>query len=370
MTQPDDKGQQPEAVYVWWSDIEQRWRIRKWDMQSFVEGTKYVRVDLAIPSHASAPTDVPLCAGHADWWFTSRNHLKGNLDCVVCAFQPAIEEAARSTAAAPSFYCAAGGCESQCMNCADESPAERENNVPVAQLAVSAGRSNPEMRVRIPPGTPRTDALDKESPHAPSEWVEHGKQLERELAEQKRLNAGLIDGIAAHKAALSSIAAIEIQREWADSSDFDKGYVKGWNACRDEALKAAPSAIEQNDATDWHQLYQHEFDRRESVERLPADILALCKLRGWNLHWTHRGAYLHLESSELIEALRGKRGDPLHEAADVLLVLMSITENAGLLWTEVLKQARATCEELKTRPRYRGEEFSATDGRTDIKEKP
>lgn len=93
---------------------------------------------------------------------------------------------------------------------------------------------------------------------------------------------------------------------------------------------------------------------------LPADILALCRARGWNLHWTHRGAYLHLESSELIEALRGKRGDPLHEAADVLLVLMSITENAGIPWSAVMKQARATCEELKTRPRYAGEEFDAT----------
>lgn len=94
-------------------------------------------------------------------------------------------------------------------------------------------------------------------------------------------------------------------------------------------------------------------------ERLPADILAMCKLRGWNMHWTHRGAYLHLESSELIEALRGKRGDPLHEAADVLLVLMSITENAGLQWSAVTQQARATCEALKTRPRYAGEEYEA-----------
>jgi len=95
---------------------------------------------------------------------------------------------------------------------------------------------------------------------------------------------------------------------------------------------------------------------------LPTEILALCRARGWNLHWTHRGAYLHLEASELIEALRGKRGDPLHEAADVLLVLMSITENAGLPWSAVMQQARATCEELKTRPRYPGEEFESQGG--------
>ena len=48
-------------------------------------------------------------------------------------------------------------------------------------------------------------------------------------------------------------------------------------------------------------------------------ILSICKKRGWSLHWTHRGAYLHLEASELIEAIRGKRGDPILEAADVLI---------------------------------------------------
>jgi hypothetical protein len=31
--------------------------------------------------------EVPLCAGHADMWFTGRNHLKGDTSCVVCAFR-------------------------------------------------------------------------------------------------------------------------------------------------------------------------------------------------------------------------------------------------------------------------------------------
>jgi hypothetical protein len=91
---------------------------------------------------------------------------------------------------------------------------------------------------------------------------------------------------------------------------------------------------------------------------LAADILAVCRLRRWNMHWTSRGAYLHLEASELIEALRGKRGDPLHEAADVLLVLMSITENAGMPWDTVMQRAREICEDLKTRPHYPGEEYA------------
>jgi hypothetical protein len=50
--------------------------------------------------------------------------------------------------------------------------------------------------------------------------------------------------------------------------------------------------------------------------------LALCKLRGWSLDWPTRSAVLHLEASELTEAIRGKRGDPLDESADVLFTLL------------------------------------------------
>ena len=85
-------------------------------------------------------------------------------------------------------------------------------------------------------------------------------------------------------------------------------------------------------------------------------VLAMCKQRNWSLHWTSRGSYLHLEASELIEALRGKRGDPLAEAADVLLVLMSITENAGIAWSAVVQQTAATCSRLEACDQYPGEE--------------
>jgi NTP pyrophosphatase (non-canonical NTP hydrolase) len=95
---------------------------------------------------------------------------------------------------------------------------------------------------------------------------------------------------------------------------------------------------------------------------LPARVLAMCRQRNWSLDWTCRGAYLHLESSELIEALRGKRGDPKAEAADVLLVLMSITENAGISWGDVLEQVAATCTQLENCGRYSGEEWTALVG--------
>lgn len=97
---------------------------------------------------------------------------------------------------------------------------------------------------------------------------------------------------------------------------------------------------------------------RDWVAELPARIVAMCKKRGWSMHWTHRGAYLHLESSELIEAIRGKNGDPASEAGDVLLVLMSITEYAGIPFSRVLELAEKKLCDLETKPHYKGEEFT------------
>lgn len=94
---------------------------------------------------------------------------------------------------------------------------------------------------------------------------------------------------------------------------------------------------------------------------LPARVLRVCERRGWSLDWTARGAYLHLESSELIEALRGKRGDPLCEAADVLFVLMSITEHNGIPWSGILDRLEQLTEELTVKPRYPGESYEGSE---------
>lgn len=48
----------------------------------------------------------------------------------------------------------------------------------------------------------------------------------------------------------------------------------------------------------------------------------VCTERGWGVGWKERGAVLHLEASEFIEAIRGKRGVPEEEAADVLFTLL------------------------------------------------
>lgn len=96
--------------------------------------------------------------------------------------------------------------------------------------------------------------------------------------------------------------------------------------------------------------------------------LEVCRSRGWSLHWTARGAYLHLEASELIEAWRGKgKSTVAQEAGDVLLVLFSILGASQTPWAAALECARAKMVDLQTRPRYPGEEYSAVhapdDGR-------
>ena len=91
-------------------------------------------------------------------------------------------------------------------------------------------------------------------------------------------------------------------------------------------------------------------------QSLAPRILAMCKKRGWSLDWSSRGVYLHLEASELIEALRGKRGDPKSEAADVLLVLMSITEANEIPWSGVVEQTTSTCARLEQCDPYPGED--------------
>lgn len=102
----------------------------------------------------------------------------------------------------------------------------------------------------------------------------------------------------------------------------------------------------------------------EDYEGIIQQALAVCAQRGWSLHWTARGAYLHLESSELIEAWRGKGTSTVaQEAGDVLLVLFSILGAAGVPWSAALACALAKMDDLKTRPRYPGEEYSVEESR-------
>lgn len=65
--------------------------------------------------------------------------------------------------------------------------------------------------------------------------------------------------------------------------------------------------------------------------------LALCEKNGWGLDWRDRGCYLHLESSELVEAMRGKGDSTVtEEAGDVLFVLLTILGAHGVEFEDVV----------------------------------
>ena len=96
-----------------------------------------------------------------------------------------------------------------------------------------------------------------------------------------------------------------------------------------------------------------DLRRSETVSQcLRTRILEMMKHREWSTHWIHRSAYLHMESAELAEAVRGKRGDTLDESADVLITMLALSPHN---LPEIVQAATAKVESLMTKPRYAGE---------------
>lgn len=91
------------------------------------------------------------------------------------------------------------------------------------------------------------------------------------------------------------------------------------------------------------------------VNRLSRKAIKVCEKEGWKRDWSMGGCYLHLESSEFIEALRGKGEDsPEDEAADVLFVLFSMLEAHGISVSEVCSRLDNKCEEYLQAPPVEG----------------
>jgi len=68
------------------------------------------------------------------------------------------------------------------------------------------------------------------------------------------------------------------------------------------------------------------MDLREYADK----ALDVSKEMGWTKDWSKGGCYIHLEVSEFIESLRGKKGDPTSELGDVLFTIMSVARNYGI----------------------------------------
>jgi NTP pyrophosphatase (non-canonical NTP hydrolase) len=64
-----------------------------------------------------------------------------------------------------------------------------------------------------------------------------------------------------------------------------------------------------------------------------------------------------LEVAELAEAVRGKQGNPVQEAGDVLLALASLLEAHNIPMESVIEEAHRKIDALMDAPRYWGEHF-------------
>lgn len=83
---------------------------------------------------------------------------------------------------------------------------------------------------------------------------------------------------------------------------------------------------------------------------LRAAVHDLIRLYGWSSEWQERSAYLHLEASELAEAVRGKGGDTLEESADVLITLLGLSPHR---LPEIVQTAWVKIERLRWEKRQR-----------------
>lgn len=91
------------------------------------------------------------------------------------------------------------------------------------------------------------------------------------------------------------------------------------------------------------------------MEAWRAAAFAVCRARGWSENWTHRLAAHVLEASEYVEAWRGKKGDAVEEAGDMLFtVLAMIPESISLL--DVYRASLTKIAGLMERLPYAGEE--------------
>ena len=84
----------------------------------------------------------------------------------------------------------------------------------------------------------------------------------------------------------------------------------------------------------------------KSIEDLIERSYKLYNKKGWSLHWADRLAYFTLEASEFIEATRGKGGDPVDEAGDVLITFLTLITHDGVTLEEAVKAAHKKIDSL------------------------
>lgn len=84
-------------------------------------------------------------------------------------------------------------------------------------------------------------------------------------------------------------------------------------------------------------------------------VFELCRVRRWSMLPSSRLGFHVLEAAELTEALKGKKGDEIEEAGDLLFTALAmIPERISL--SDVLWRAEIKRQFMLTKPPYMGEE--------------
>ncbi len=84
------------------------------------------------------------------------------------------------------------------------------------------------------------------------------------------------------------------------------------------------------------------------VQNIMDRIGEVCKRRNWKKDWSSGGCYIHLEVLEFIESLRGKGGEPVKEAADVLITLFAVLKNYNISAKDLLNALEEIVEGIET----------------------
>lgn len=91
------------------------------------------------------------------------------------------------------------------------------------------------------------------------------------------------------------------------------------------------------------------------LEDFRAKVFELCRERHWSMLPSARLGFHVLEAAELTEALKGKGGDEIEEAGDLLFTAVAMIPPRISL-ADVLYRAELKRQHLLTKPPYQGEE--------------
>lgn len=82
------------------------------------------------------------------------------------------------------------------------------------------------------------------------------------------------------------------------------------------------------------------------IDVLTSRVISLYERKDWPLGWADRLSYLILESSEFVEAVRGKGGDPVDEAGDILITVLALIEPNDITFDDMMKAANKKINDL------------------------